>query len=413
MKIRLIALCFLLMSGGIFAQTKKTVAKKSAATTKVVTKTPLKVAEKTAVKKPIVPSAESDGIFAQMETAKGKIYLRLEYQKVPLTVASFISLAEGTNPYVTIAERKGKPFFDGLKFHRVIPDFMIQGGDPMGNGSGSPGYKYKDEETTDVFDKPGVLAMANSGPATNGSQFFITHKETPWLNHKHTIFGHVITGQDVVNAIRQDDVINKVTIIRKGAAANAFNAVKVFTDYYGGKADEEKKQADLEAQARKKQEEEAALAKKAYRDQYSSVFAAKVAELNALKVKSTKTESGLQYILTKGTGTKPADGTNVFVHYSGYFEDGSLFQSSHADVSKRYGMYEEAAAANYQPFPFSYGAKQGLIPGFLEVLNLMSFGDKVTVFIPAKLGYGPRGYGGAIPPNTNLIFEIELLEKQN
>lgn len=408
MKIRLIALLFLALSGGMYAQAKKPVAKKTTTTTTKKTVTPVKKAVST---KTVVPAA-GEGIFAEIETSRGKILLSLEYQKVPITVANFISLAEGTNTFVTTPDRKGKPFFDGLKWHRVIADFMIQGGDPNGNGSGNPGYKFKDEETTDVFDKAGVLAMANSGPATNGSQFFITHKDTPWLNHKHTIFGHVITGQDVVNAIKQDDLITKVTITRKGAAAKAFNAPKVFADYYSNQAEDDKKQAAIAAEAKKKKEAEVAAAKKAYMDQYGPVISAKLAEFTKLRAASTKTDSGLQYVLVKGNGEKPTEGANVFIHYSGFFEDGTLFQSSHADVSKAYGTYEEAQAANYQPFPFSYGAKQGLIPGFLEAINLMSIGDKITVFIPSNLGYGPRGYGAAIPPNSNLIFEIELLNEQ-
>ncbi|AWA31198.1 peptidylprolyl isomerase [Flavobacterium magnum] len=410
MKIRLMALLFLAMTAGLSAQVKKPVATKT--TTKTTTTKKAVVPVKKTVPVKSMATAAGDGIFAEMETSRGKIVLNLEYQKVPITVANFISLAEGTNTFVTTPDRKGVPFFDGLKFHRVIADFMIQGGDPNGNGSGSPGYKFKDEETTDVFDKAGVLAMANSGPATNGSQFFITHKDTPWLNHKHTIFGHVVTGQDVVNAIKQDDLIKSVTIVRKGAAAKAFNALKVFSDYYANQAEEDKKQAAIAAEAKKKKDEEAAAAKKAYMAQYGPAINAKLAEFARLRAASTKTDSGLQYVLVKGNGAKPAEGTNVFVHYSGFFEDGTLFQSSHADVSKTFGKYEESQAANYQPFPFSYGAKQGLIPGFLEVLNLMSIGDKVTVFIPSNLGYGGRGYGGAIPPNANLIFEIELLYKQ-
>ncbi|AWI26991.1 peptidylprolyl isomerase [Flavobacterium pallidum] len=411
MKIRLIALLFLAMSGSIYAQAKKPVAKTITSKTTTTTKKTIAPVKKTMPVK-ATAAAAGDGIFAEIETSKGKILLSLEYQKVPITVANFISLAEGTNAFVTTPDRKGIPFFNGLKFHRVIADFMIQGGDPNGNGSGSPGYKFKDEETTDVFDKPGVLAMANSGPATNGSQFFITHKDTPWLNHKHTIFGHVVTGQDVVNAIKQDDLIKTVTITRKGAAAKAFNAPKVFADYYGNQAEEDKKQAAIAAEAKKKKEEEAAAAKKAYMAQYGPAISAKLAEFAKLRATATKTDSGLQYVLVKGNGVKPAEGTNVFVHYSGFFEDGTLFQSSHADVSKTFGTYEESQAANYMPFPFSYGAKQGLIPGFIEILNLMSIGDKVTVFIPSNLGYGARGYGGAIPPNANLIFEIELLDKE-
>jgi len=336
----------------------------------------------------------------------------LDYQKTPITVANFVSLSEGTNPQVA-EQYKGKHFFDGLKFHRVIKDFMIQGGDPQGNGSGDPGYKFKDEFTDAKFDRAGILAMANSGPKTNGSQFFITHKDTPWLTGKHTIFGYVITGQDVVNAIAQDDLINKITIVRKGAEAKKFDAPKVFGNYFATKADDDKKQAEVDAENRKKQTELDAQKKKEYAEKFGSVMAAKVASLNAIKATSTKTASGLQYIITaKGAGKKPTDGTQVFVHYAGYLEDGSLFDSSYEAINKEYGKFDQNRANQngYQPFPFQYGNKGGLIPGFLEGLNLMSFGDKAVFFIPSNLGYGERGAGNVIPPNSNIIFEVELLE---
>ena len=230
LKISLLFIMFLTIT--VDAQTKKAVVTKK---NTVVTKK----ASKTQTKK-IIPSNINDGIFAEIETTKGKILLKLEYQKTPVTVANFISLAEGTNNFVTDSKLKGKPFYNGLKFHRVIKDFMIQGGDPLGNGSGNPGYKFKDEFTDLVHDKAGILSMANSGPSTNGSQFFITHKDTPWLNGKHTIFGRVINGMEVVNAIVQDDIINKITITRKGAAAKAFDASKVFSAYFASKAENKK-----------------------------------------------------------------------------------------------------------------------------------------------------------------------------
>lgn len=234
---------FLLLFLGIInihAQTAKKTAipVKKAPTTKIVTKakaTPKSTPKTTAV---------VEGIFANIETSKGTIIIQLEYQKTPITVANFISLAEGTNPYVTIEKLKGKPFYNGLKFHRVIADFMIQGGDPMGNGSGNPGYAFKDEITDLKHDKAGILSMANSGPATNGSQFFITHKETSWLDGKHTVFGKVTQGMDVVNKIAQNDLILKVTITRNGSAAKAFSAPKVFANYYGNKAEDAKKEAE-------------------------------------------------------------------------------------------------------------------------------------------------------------------------
>lgn len=168
------------------------------------------------------------GMYAEMTTSKGVILLQLEFEKTPLTVANFVGLAEGK---LENSARKGKPYYDSLKFHRVIKDFMIQGGDPEGTGRGGPGYKFKDEIVEGLkHDKAGILSMANAGPKTNGSQFFITHKATPWLDGKHTVFGRVISGQEVVDSIAQNDYILKVKIIRKGKAAKKFNAVKTFAE---------------------------------------------------------------------------------------------------------------------------------------------------------------------------------------
>jgi peptidyl-prolyl cis-trans isomerase A (cyclophilin A) len=371
-------------------------------------------AKKTAtVAKPKVAVESADGIFAELETTKGKITLMLEYQKTPITVANFIALAEGTNTAVN-EKYKGKHFYDGLKFHRVIADFMIQGGDPLGNGSGDPGYKFKDEFTDLKHTQGGILSMANSGPGTNGSQFFITHKETPWLDGKHTIFGHVTSGMNVVNAIAQDDVINKVTIIRKGADAKKFDAAKIFATYYASKADDDKKQAAINAENQKKQKEAEAAAKLAYDQQTAPVKSAKVKYFADVRSTAVKTASGLEYkIISKGTGVKPADGTPVFIYYAGYLEDGSLFDSNYEQVCKTYEKFDAARASQngYLPFPFTAGKKDGLIPGFIEALNAMSIGDKAVAFIPAKLGYGERGAGNVIPPNANIIFELELLDK--
>lgn len=332
-----------------------------------------------------------DGMYAEIETNKGKIVLQLEFEKTPITVANFVSLAEGKNPMVN-EKYSGKPFYNGLKFHRVIPNFMIQGGDPEGNGSGGPGYKFKDEIVADLnHTGPGILSMANAGPGTNGSQFFITHKETPWLNGKHTVFGHVVTGQDIVNAIAQDDVIKKVTIIRKGSKAKKFDAAKIFKE-------------DVAKQVAEQKANEAKLLK---------VKADKLAYFAQAKASGTKSESGLIYnIVTKGSGKKPAEGSTVYVHYAGYFEDGSLFDTSYENVAAEYGKLDlnRAAAKGYQPFPFQAGRKDGLIPGFLEGLEKMNLGDKALLFIPSNLGYGAQGAGGVIPPNSNLVFELELLE---
>jgi peptidylprolyl isomerase len=341
-----------------------------------------------------------DGLFAQIETNKGTIIVQLDYEKAPITVANFVTLAEGKNEFITNENLKNRPFYDGLKFHRVIKDFMIQTGDPLGTGSGDTGYKFKDEISDLKFDKGGVLAMANNGPTTNSSQFFITHLETPWLDGKHTVFGHVVEkGMDVVNKIEQDDHIVKVTIFRNGEAAKKFDAVKTFRDYFSVEAENQKKKLEMESVLNAK---------------FKAVFDQKAAYFTALKTKSLKTPSGLQYVITKKIGgKKPVAGANIFIHYAGFFENGSLFDSSIEDVSKTFGKYDGSRAAQngYQPLPFQAGKKDGMIPGFIEGIEKLSFGDKAVIFIPSKLGYGEAGAGGVIPPNANLIFEIELLEK--
>jgi peptidyl-prolyl cis-trans isomerase A (cyclophilin A) len=321
----------------------------------------------TTVKAPVA----AEGIFATIATNKGNITVELFYKKTPVTVANFISLAEGKNPFISIEKLKGKPFFDGLKFHRVIKDFMIQGGDPDGNGSGGPGYAFKDEFNDSKFDKPGILAMANSGPATNGSQFFITHKDTPWLNGKHTIYGQVTQGMAVVNAIAQDDVITKITIVRKGEAAKKFDAVKIFTDYYGNKAAEEKLNTEKEEKER--------------------------AAANAIVLKEfangQTTASGLKYIVLKeGTGPTPTPTNNIKVHYTGSFINGTIFDSS---------------VQRGEPIDFNLNQ---VIKGWTEGVQLMKEGSKYKFFIPYNLAYGERGYPGAIPPKSDLIFEIELIK---
>ncbi|MEO0059038.1 MAG: putative peptidyl-prolyl cis-trans isomerase precursor PpiB [Bacteroidota bacterium] len=380
-------------------------------TANIISAQPLKKKPLMIAKKPIQtaaalkPSATANGIFATIETTKGDIVLELEYKKTPITVANFVALAEGKHPFVS-QELKDKLFYNGLKWHRVIKDFMIQGGDPLGTGSGDPGYKFKDEITDLVHSGSGILSMANSGPGTNGSQFFITHKETSWLNGKHTVFGKVISGQNVVDLIVQNDLIKTIKISRVGADAKAFDAAKTFATYFANK------DADAKAEKAKKQAI-ADEAKKAYRAKFGAVMDAKVAEFTALKASATTSSSGLLYSIKKSNGTKPAPETEVLVHYSGFFEDGSLFQSSYENVSRDFGRFDQnqANANGYNPFPFRCGTKTGMIPGFLEALDLLSYNDKGTFFIPAKIAYAERGAGNLIPPNTNLIFEIELVEK--
>jgi peptidyl-prolyl cis-trans isomerase A (cyclophilin A) len=333
-----------------------------------------------------------DGLYAEITTSKGKILLQLEFEKTPVTVANFVSLAEGKNTLVE-DKFKGKPFYDNLKFHRVIANFMIQGGDPDGNGSGGPGYKFKDEFRDDLkMDKAGILSMANAGSGTNGSQFFITHQETNYLNGRHTVFGHVVTGQEVVNKIAQDDLMLKITIIRKGDNAKKFDAPKVFKDHF-----------DTELAEKKLNE-----------TKFKKIITSKMAYFAGLKNTATKTESGLKYsVVQKGSGKKPVAGSTIFFHYAGYFEDGNLFDTSYENVSRDFGKLDpnRAAAKQYIPLQFVAGRKDGMIPGFIEGLERMTFGEKIVVFIPSNLGYGAQGAGGVIPPNTDLVFELELFEK--
>ncbi|WP_367754518.1 peptidylprolyl isomerase [Flavobacterium sp. WC2430] len=344
-----------------------------------------------------------DGLYAKIETSKGTIILALDYKQAPITVANFVTLAEGKNDFVTNDNLKGKPFFNGLKFHRVIKDFMIQTGDPLGTGSGDGGYKFKDEFNDLRFDKGGIMAMANNGPATNSSQFFITHVATPWLDGKHTIFGHVVeNGMEVVNKIEQNDFIKSVTIIRNGEAAKKFNAVKTFFNYFSVESENQKKKMEIDAQN-----------KKAYDEKYKDVREDKVKYFNALKSKATKTSSGLKYVITKKAGgKKPEKGSTLYIHYAGFLEDGQLFDSSIENVAQTFGKYDQNRAnqGGYQPIPFQAGRKDGMIPGFIEGLEKLSLGDKAILFIPSHLAYGAGGAGDVIPPNANIVFEIELLD---
>ena len=306
-----------------------------------------------------------DGLYAKFNTTKGEILVALEYKKTPGTVGNFVALAEGN--LENKVKPQGTPYYDGLKFHRVIPDFMIQGGCPQGSGSGDPGYKFDDEFHPDLkHDAPGILSMANAGPGTNGSQFFITHIETSWLDNKHTVFGKVIEGQEVVDAIAQGDKIDSLEIIRIGADAEAYNAVEAFRTFEGSR---EKRIAETKKAAE--------------------------AELDKLAAGFNKTESGLRYqIIQKGDGAKAEKGKNVSVHYKGQLADGTVFDSSY----KR-----------NEPIDFPLGVGQ-VISGWDEGIQLLKVGDKARFVIPSHLGYGSRGAGGVIPPDATLIFDVELMK---
>lgn len=343
-----------------------------------------------------------DGLYANLETSKGDILVQLDYEKAPVTVANFVTLAEGKNPFVK-EEYKGKPLYNDLSFHRVIQDFMIQTGDPLGNGAGDAGYTFKDEITDLLHDKPGVLSMANSGPDTNSSQFFITHVATPWLDGKHTVFGHIVdsTKISIVNAILQGDRLQKVTIIRKGEAAKKFNAEKVFSNYFN----EESKNKEADNKLLEEQKKEYAL-------KYEKVISEKLAYLNGIKATATKLPSGVQYkIIYDAKGKVPQNGAEIFMKYSGFLADGTLFDSSEEAVAKNFGKYDEnrARQMGYRPMPYTVGTSQ-MIPGFAEGVKKMKLGDKAILFIPSKMGYGEQGAGNVIPPNADLIFEVELIE---
>jgi peptidylprolyl isomerase len=311
----------------------------------------------------------ADGLYAKFVTTKGEIVVSLEFGKAPMTVANFVGLAEGTKDS---NKGKGVHFYDGLTFHRVIPNFMIQGGDPDGTGSGGPGYNFPDEFDASLkHDGPGVLSMANAGPGTNGSQFFITHVATPWLDGKHTIFGHVVSGQEVVNKIAQGDKITTLTILRVGDKAKKF------------KSDQKAFDGLL------KKIEGAGLAKE------KAAAEKEQATIKQKWPKAITTPSGLMYVVTQpGTGeATPKKGDTVTAHYTGTFLAGGKFDSS---VDRN------------QPFQFPVGMGR-VIKGWDEAFMGMKKGEKRTLIIPPALAYGSKGAGGVIPPNATLVFDVELI----
>ena len=306
-----------------------------------------------------------NGLYAKFNTTKGEILVNLEFEKTPGTVGNFVALAKGE--LENSAKAQGIPYYDGLKFHRVIPDFMIQGGCPQGTGTGNPGYKFEDEFHPDLkHDKPGILSMANSGPATNGSQFFITHIATDWLDGKHTVFGNVVKGQNIVDAIAQGDEIKTLEIIAVGDNAEKFNAIEAFRVFEG---------------AREKRIEEAKNKAEA--------------ELEKIAAGFKKTDSGLRYqMIQEGNGKQAEKGKGVSVHYKGSLVDGTVFDSSYQ---------------RKEPIDFTIGVGQ-VIAGWDEGIQLLKVGDKARFVIPSHLAYGSQGAGGVIPPNAILIFDVELMD---
>ena len=309
-----------------------------------------------------------NGLYAIVNTSKGNITLNLEFEKTPATVGNFVALCEGEMK--NSSKDLGVPYYKNLKFHRVINDFMVQAGCPLGTGTGNPGYKFDDEFHPELkHDKAGILSMANAGPGTNGSQFFITHVPTAWLDNKHTVFGSVLEGMDIVNTIEQGDEIIDIKISRVGDEANSFNALKSFNDFNESAIQREKeiKENNLK-------------------------------NLNNISKGFEVTSSGLRYKITdKGNGNSAVVGKNVKVHYKGQLIDGTVFDSSF----KR-----------NEPIEFTLGIGQ-VIKGWDEGLALLSEGDKATFIIPSDLAYGEAGAGGVIPPNANLIFDVELVSVAN
>ena len=308
-----------------------------------------------------------NGLFATISTSKGEIKIELEFVKTPGTVGNFVGLSLGL--INNSIKPLGEAYYNGLKFHRVINDFMIQAGCPLGTGTGDPGYKFDDEFHNELkHDRPGVISMANAGPSTNGSQFFITHVETPWLDNKHTVFGNVIDGMDVVNSISQNDEIISVKINAVGDKAKAFDAAKAFEDFNKSKADRIKKEKENELKM-----------------------------LKDLSKGLSKTSSGLLYKLEKEKNShKPSNGNKVKVHYKGMLLDGTVFDSSF----KR-----------NQPIEFTLGVGQ-VIKGWDEGISLLGIGDKASFIIPSDLAYGAAGAGGVIPPDATLVFEVELISAE-
>lgn len=313
----------------------------------------------------------ADGMYAKFVTEKGDILCTLEFEKTPITVANFAGLAEGTKQLGGGGGKEGVRFYDDLTFHRVIDDFMIQGGCPLGTGTGGPGYTFPDEiDPTLRHSGPGILSMANAGPGTNGSQFFITHVATPHLDGKHTVFGHVISGQDVVDAIRKDDKIKTIEIIRVGDKAKAF------------KSDQAAFDALLESQESRAKEKELKAMEEA------------MEQIKGQYPDAITTDSGLKYVVVaEGSGDTPAAGAMVKVHYTGKLLDGTKFDSS---------------VDRGTPIDFPVGQGR-VIKGWDEALLSMKKGEKRVLIIPANLGYGPSGRG-PIPPNATMVFDVELID---
>lgn len=342
-----------------------------------------------------------DGIYAEIITSKGVMLAKLAEDKAPITVANFVSLAEGTNTMVN-KKYKDKKFYNGTIFHRVMDGFMIQGGDPKGTGLGNPGYKFRGEFHPDLkHDKPGILSMANPGPNSNGSQFFITEIPKPHLDNTYNVFGELVLGlniQDSISNVKVDNknkplkdvLIEELNIIRKGKSAKSFDAPKIFKNHY----------AEDERLKKEKKKKAAAIIK------------ATKAKFEKQKLKAITLDSGLQYYISeKGIGEDLKENSEVLTHYTVYFENGKLLETSKLEVAERLDAVNEKrkAANKYEPITADIGPDAGMIPGFKEGLQQLNVGDKATLFIPYHLAYGEAG-NRAIPGKSNIIFEVEILK---
>lgn len=336
-----------------------------------------------------------DGLYAEMDTEKGPVLIQLKYDTVPVTVANFVSLARGTNPFVS-KPYKDKPFFNGLTFHRVVPDYVVQSGAPGGRPSGNAGYKFEDEMPHNAegelylkHDRPGVVSMANSGKDTNGSQFFITLRDAPNLDGVHSVFGQVIEGQEVIDSIKKGDRINRVDIVSVGEKAKQFNAKKVFTEYF----------KDLEARTA-----EHLKALKKAKDSLMGSW-------EKFRAEAVELPSGLKmYYLKKNDSVKPPIGSRVRINYAGFFTTADLFDTNIESLAKKFDKFNQQLAneGKYMAMPMTYSPDAQMIHGFREGILNLKVGEKAWLFIPSHLGYGKQQYG-PIPPDTDLVFLVELL----
>ena len=351
-----------------------------------------------------------DGLFAEFKTTHGTMVAQLYYEKAPITVANFVALSEGNHPDVQEVF-KGKPYYNGIIFHRVMDGFMIQGGDPLKTGKGGPGYQFIDEITNLKHDKAGVLSMANGGVATNGSQFFITEAPTPWLDGLHTIFGQLVKGIEIQDSISNvktgianrpitDVVINELNIIRKGEAAQLFDAPKT----WGNK---DKIQEKLKIDEERKMELELR--------RMDSLAKLDIIKLEDYNKKSIKQKSGLKiYVIKQGRGIKPKDGKIVKLYADGYLTNGVLFWSNNKQINEIHGKYdaEKQGRGFYDPIEMELSPDMQLIPGFKEAVYTMNVGDIIYCHIPSHLAYGSQSRG-LITPNSDLNFIIHMVSAEN